>query len=694
MKHPLPFFAATCLTLAAAVLHAEVDRSKPAARATASRLGRVVERTPSPPRPGAIAAAEKRSLAVKLAQPLRSQVLGTRIRGQSTLRIPGGGKLSAARPAIFDGMVRIEALAATDGQQLLAELQAAGLQHGRVRGRFVEGLLPLSAVGQSLQMKSLNQMRPSLAMAHAGVTTSQGDIAQRSDVARATFGVSGAGVKVGILSDSFNALEGMETGQANGDLPADITILSDVSSGADEGRAMGEIVHDVAPGASLAFHTAWLGQIDFAMGILSLVLEGCQVITDDVLYFYEPMFTDGIIAQAVDLATSFGASYFSAAGNEARQAFEDTYRVSPTRPGWGEGPPGTAWQNSHDFDPAADTVDNLLDIRLYEGVTYIALQWAQPYLSAHPDSPGATGDVDLFLNYADGEWTGIASWNTNVGYDPAELIGVLLTFPEDTPAELRYADLTLSIDYWEGEVPNQMKLVWFGNLEVREHLDRANKGSIYGHANARGANAVGAARYYRTPAYGVNPPWLEMFSSAGPTAIYLEPDGTPLAEPEVRPKPDLCAPNGGNTTFFFFDFPEGDGFPNFFGTSASAPHAAGVAALMLEANPALTPDELAAALKATALDMLAPGFDFDSGYGLIQADLAVEAVGGQPVLELPWGDLDQDGCVGLADLELLRAAVRAGSSEARYDINQDGRVSAADLRSLVGRFTHPGGACP
>lgn len=674
-------------------LHAEVDRSKNGVRATASRSARVVSRAPVIVKPAALAAAEKRSPIGKLAQPLRSQVVRTPIQGQSMNRIAGGGKLSPVPPAVINGMVRIEALAASSGPQLLSELQAVGLTHGRVRGRFVEGLLPLSAVGPSLQMKSLNQMRPALAMAQAGSVTSQGDVAQRSSLARATYGVSGAGVRVGILSDSFNASGGMAAGQSSGDLPADINILSDPVPGNDEGRAMAEIVHDVAPGAAISFHTAWMGQIDFGLGIVSLFLDGCQVITDDVIYFYEPMFTDGFIAQMVDLVSLFGVSYFSAAGNGARQGFEDTYRVSPTRPGWGEGPPGTAWQHSHDFDPS-DAVDNLLNIRLYEGTTYIVLQWAQPYLSADPGSPGATGDVDLFLNWADGEWTGIASWNTNVGNDPAELIGVILTFPEETPADQRYADLTLSIDYWEGEVPNQMKLVWFGDLEVREHLDRANKGSIYGHANARGANAVGAVRYYRTPAYGVNPPLLEPFSSAGPTAIYLEPGGVQLDAPEIREKPDFCAPNGGNTTFFFFDFPEGDGFPNFYGTSAAAPHAAGVAALMLEANPLLTPDELSTALKTTALDMLSPGFDYDSGHGLIQADRAVEAVGGQPAQPFPWGDLNEDGCVGLADLDILRAAVKARSTDSRYDINRDGSIGVADLRSLVTLFTQPGGACP
>ncbi|MGN6733433.1 MAG: Calx-beta domain-containing protein, partial [Candidatus Binatia bacterium] len=69
----------------------------------------------------------------------------------------------------------------------------------------------------------------------------------------------------------------------------------------------------------------------------------------------------------------------------------------------------------------------------------------------------------------------------------------------------------------------------------------------------------------------------------------------------------------------------GNGFPNFFGTSAAAPHAAGVAALLLQAKPGSTPLQIYAALENTAIDMGAPGFDYDSGFGLVQADTALAA---------------------------------------------------------------------
>ena len=92
----------------------------------------------------------------------------------------------------------------------------------------------------------------------------------------------------------------------------------------DEGRAMLQIVHAVAPGASLAFYTAEDSEADFATGIGALAAAGATVIADDVAYFDEPFFQDGIVAQAVDAVEAKGVAYFSAAGNDGTLSYENT----------------------------------------------------------------------------------------------------------------------------------------------------------------------------------------------------------------------------------------------------------------------------------------------------------------------------------------------------------------------------------
>jgi subtilisin family serine protease len=612
--------------------------------------------------------------------------------------------------------VLIDAIAVTDPLALRDALVSLGMGRPAVYGRYVSGLLPIAALPAVAELAELRLARPAYPYRHAGSVTSQGDIALRADLARATYSVDGAGVVVGSLSDSYNCQGGAAADVASGDLPAGILVLAEepgCSSGTDETRALAQIIHDVAPGSAQVVHTAFGGTADFATGIGELFLAGATVITDDVIYFAEPMFQDGPIAQAVDfVASAAGVAYFSAAGNQARQSYESVFRPVPT---------GVVTR--HDFDPGPGT-DLFLNLTIGGGeLAIFVLQWDQPYFSVS-GSPGATSDVDIILLAGDGGSTGLAGGvDENIGGDPVEVFGYI----NPSPVVVNYR---LVVELYAGAVPGRLKLIYFGNVALTEFA--TNSSTVYGHANAAGAAAIGASRYTATPAFGVDPPQLEFFSSAGGTPILFDTSGNSISV--VRQKPEFVAPDGVDNTFFGSDY-EPNGWPNFFGTSASAPHAAGVAALLKSLDSSLTPAGILTALQDTALDMGVPGVDFDSGYGLIQADQALASVAPPPMdtdgdgveddldncVAVPNGplapdfggnsqldtdgdnygnicdpDFNNNGIVDSQDGSILKASFGSTSSP-NQDLNGNGVVDSNDgsrLKSLFGQPPGPSGLAP
>ncbi|HEY1270071.1 MAG TPA: putative Ig domain-containing protein, partial [Candidatus Binatia bacterium] len=386
--------------------------------------------------------------------------------------------------------------------------------------------------------------------------------------------------------------------------------------GTDEGRAMLQIVHDIAPGASLAFATAFVSEASFANNIIALKNAGADVIVDDVFYFDEPMFQDGIVAQAVDSVVAGGAAYFSAAGNEAKQSYQHAFNPGSTFtdgqfPSAG-GAPHFFGGVAHNFAPG-DPFQSLT-IPAHGTVTF-SMQWDTPSFSVS-GSPGARNDLDIYLLNSSATQVIEGSTFDNVGADPVEIFSY--TNNSGLPQ-----NVNLMIVKFAGATnPNIVKYIYFGSMTVNEFDTQSS--TIYGHSNANGAEAVGAAWYKQTPAFGVSPPVLESYSSAGGTAVLFDTDGNSISDARAD-KPEITAPDGANTTFFFAgDDPESDGHPNFFGTSAAAPHAGGVAALLLQAKPTLTPSDVYAALESSAINMGAAGFDNGSGFGLIQADASLD----------------------------------------------------------------------
>ncbi len=454
-----------------------------------------------------------------------------------------------------------------------------------------------------------------------GTVTSQGDADHRADDVRSTYGYLGQGIKIGVLSDSYDAKGGAAADVTSGDLPGagnpdgyttPVTVVQDFSSGSDEGRAMLQVIHDLAPAATLYFATADVSEAGFASNIQALRnTYGCNVILDDVAYFDEPAFQDGVPAQAVDVVTAAGALYFSSAGNSGSLAkgtsgvFEGDFNDAGSAAFTGGSKAGTI----HNFGTVGSPVNG--DIITAAGEVY-NLIWSDPY-------GASANDYDLFLVSSTGTVKKSSTTVQNGTQDP-------------------YEEITPSLRLTKGD-----RLVVFKTTAAavrafhlntnRGTLTVATNGQTTGHACAAAAFCMAAtpAATAFTTGYPTGPypnPFVstnkvEPFSSDGPRKIFYNPNGTVITAGSFTfasgggstlAKPDLTAADGVSTTF-----KASTGLSPFFGTSCAAPHAGAIAALLLSGNPSLTPAQVRAILTSTALDVESSGYDNVSGYGIIQA---------------------------------------------------------------------------
>ena len=274
-------------------------------------------------------------------------------------------------------------------QPFIDELEAMGLQVTALGTITLGALLPFDAIEDLAALEGVGAVYATTPVTRVGDTDTQGDEAQRSDELRASLDVDGAGVSVGVLSDSYDqdedALTHASDDVASGDLPAaGVTVLQDWDDddATDEGRAMLQIVHDVAPGAALLFHSGFISPDDFALGIRELASAGADIIVDDVIWPIEPMFIDGQVAQAVDEVVADGVTYLSAAGNDADQSYESAFDDSGVTFFV-----GTAYEGrAHDFDPTGST-DYYQELTLGPKETIrLSFQWDEPAKSATGDA--------------------------------------------------------------------------------------------------------------------------------------------------------------------------------------------------------------------------------------------------------------------------------------------------------------------
>ena len=483
--------------------------------------------------------------------------------------------------------------------ELLAQIVQFG---GSIKNSFVQfhairASIPLSQLEAVAALSDLKFIRAALPPMNK--SDPEGVVVHRADTARSTFRVNGSNVKVGVLSDSVDFLA---PAQATGDL-GPVTVLPGQSGvpGSGEGTAMLEIVYSLAPGAQLYFATGGNGEASFAQNILDLRAAGCDIIVDDIGYFDESPFQDGIIAQAVNTVTASGALYFSAAGNEGNldSGTSGTWQGDFVNGGAVGAPANGKGGNIHSFGAANyDTIT--------QGGRATFLFWADP-------AGASTNDYDLYVLDAAGTTIVASSINVQNGsQDPFETVG-------STSAGQRVVIVQAS-----GAPRFLYTSTYRGQFSI------GTSGNITGHPTATNAFATGAVDVhtaYPNPFGGGTANPVENFSSDGPRRVFYNADGTPITPGDfsstggfVRLKPDIAAADGVTTTL-----PANSGLNPFFGTSAAAPHAAAIAALLKSYNPSLTPQQFRFVLTNTALDIMGPGFDQDSGAGIVMALQALQA---------------------------------------------------------------------
>jgi hypothetical protein len=617
---------------------------------------------------------------------------------------PGGAfKPSNSLLDVHGQYVTVDVVSSGSLTSLKTQLTALGMQSPVIAGSFVEGNLPISALGQLAGVAGVRFVNPGYKpITNAGLVHDQGDNAMRSDLARFNFGLTGAGSTVGVMSDSFNLLpyvtpgDGMSIDIANGDLPVNTANLDDASSGTDEGRALAQIVHDVAPGASIQFATADGGQAHFADNIRLLAHSGSNIIVDDVRYFAEPMFQDGLVAQAVNDVVSQGVSYFSAAGNSADNSYASAFVDS--------GVVGRNGGKLLDFD-AGPGVATMQELNIPIGGSFFpVLQWDQPFASL--GGPGSASDMNIELFSSTGQiLRGIVS-PSNIGGDPIEI----WNFTNITAS----TQFFVRIELLEGPAPGRLQYVDFGAGSTIRTFG-TQSGTNYGHSNTAGALGVAASAYFFTPHFGQDPPDLNTFSSKGGVPLLFDASGHRLAVPFDTQSPQITGPDGANTTFFGAlgsrDH-ELDTLPNFYGTSASAPHVAAVAALMLQAAGgvgSLTPEQIYTFMQDSAVDILqrrdvddfnvtiaipdGEGFDLYSGHGLLDAFLAVQQVAGQ--LSIGSDVVHNEGDGGTTDFVFSASFLGLTNKivTVAYTTVNDSATSPQDFALQTGTLTF-GGASP
>ncbi|MEX2141296.1 MAG: S8 family serine peptidase [Pirellulales bacterium] len=427
-----------------------------------------------------------------------------------------------------------------------------------------------------------------------GNETTEGDALLLADDVRSVLGFDGTGIKVGVISSGVPNRASVQT---TADLPASVTI-DPVRSGAeehDEGTAMLEIVHDIAPGAELFFSgfrhigydlqgneiTEYVAQ-DMVDSINWLLDQDVDVIVDDLQFFNEEAFSDGIVAQAASNAIAEGVTFVTAAGNRANRHYQGQFSND------GAG--------IHDFKVGAQ-LDNILNVNVAAGGQVEAwLHWSDPLGTSANDYN--IWFIDLTTHATLGTRGIVVQDGVGGNDNPRER-----AFWTNTSASA--VQVGIVVERAAG-VDRELE-IYVTPAGTMADDDATVTDSMFGHKAVTGVITAGAI-----DAADAGTDTIREFSSRGPATVYTN---FATQQSVARQSLDGAGINGVRTRIGelgFFDFP-------FFGTSAAAPHIAGIAALLLDINASSTPTQVSSFLTNNAVDIDSAGYDVNSGFGRFNA---------------------------------------------------------------------------
>ncbi len=377
-------------------------------------------------------------------------------------------------------------------------------------------------------------------------------------------GITGAGLRIGVLDLGFSGYEEL----LGVELPDDVPLATFGWYDSEEvhGTACAEIIHEVAPGADLFF--AWYDGSDAAFGeaVDWLMAQGVQIISHSAGGIVSPRDGSGWDAQVVDGQAAQGILWVNAAGNEGDVHYRDTFTDED-----GDG--------FHEFAPGEE------QLVVYNWDSYLEI-----YLVWEDDWDAPTQDYELFLVDEDGR-TLVSSeepQDGTPGQTPAE--GVAF----ETDEEVVY----IMVQSYVTDAPVTFDIFVQGDGEL---ADPSPAYTVNSPGDAVGSLTVGAAEWRDDD--------LASYSSQGPTL-------------DERLKPEISAPTGVSVATY--------GKYPFDGTSSSTPHVAGAAALIWQAYPQWTRQEVIDYLLETSKDLGPVGPDTGFGYGRLQLPAPPEGMVVEP----------------------------------------------------------------